>query len=399
MTNADGSPAEFIPFSPPLIEQDEIDEVVDTLKSDWITTGPKTRRFEAEFAERVGAPAALALNSCTAGLHLALAVSGIGPGDEVIVPTMTFCATANVIEYVGAKPVFVDVDATTLNLDPDAVEAAIGPRTRAISVVHFAGHPAAMRRILEIADRHSLQVVEDAAHALPASWDGETVGSSDRLTAFSFYATKNLTTAEGGMLTGDPAAIDRARTLSLHGMDRNAWNRYGKGGSWFYEVVAPGFKYNLTDLQSSLGLVQLRKLARLQALREERWTRYDAGLNGIAGLRLPTILENVESARHLYVVRLNEEAPLSRDQFLERMQQAGVGCSVHFIPLHRHPYYREKYDLKPEQFPVAERAFGEIASLPLAPAHTLAQIDRVIDTARNLFAVPGGAAEPSRTAA
>ncbi|HEV7280685.1 MAG TPA: DegT/DnrJ/EryC1/StrS family aminotransferase [Pirellulaceae bacterium] len=398
MTDADGSPAEFIPFSPPLIEQDEIDEVIDTLKSDWITTGPKTRRFEAEFAERVGAPAALALNSCTAGLHLALAVSGIGPGDEVIVPTMTFCATANVIEHVGATPVFVDVDDTTLNLDPDAVEAAISPRTRAISVVHYAGHPAAMRRILEIASRHSLQVVEDAAHALPASWDGNVVGSSDRLTAFSFYATKNLTTAEGGMLTGDRASIDRARTLSLHGMDRNAWNRYGKGGTWFYEVVAPGFKYNLTDLQSSLGLVQLRKLSRLQSLREERWSRYDEGLSNIPGLRLPTILENVESARHLYVVRLNEEAPLARDQFVERMQQAGVGCSVHFIPVHRHPYYRDKYRLKAEQFPVAERAFREIASLPLAPAHTLAQIDRVVDAVRSLVAVPGGAAG-SRTAA
>lgn len=399
MTNADGSPVEFIPFSPPLIEQDEIDEVVDTLKSDWITTGPKTRRFEAEFAERVGAPAALALNSCTAGLHLALAVSGIGPGDEVIVPTMTFCATANVIEHVGAKPVFVDVDEATLNLDPDAVEAAIGPQTRAISVVHYAGHPAPMRRILEIADRHSLQVVEDAAHALPASWEGNVVGSSDRLTAFSFYATKNLTTAEGGMLTGDRALIDRARVLSLHGMDRNAWNRYGKGGAWFYEVVAPGFKYNLTDLQSSLGLVQLRKLSRLQALREERWRRYDAGLAEIAGARLPTILESVESARHLYVVRLNEEFPLPRDLFLERMQQAGIGCSVHFIPIHRHPYYRDKYDLKPEQFPVAERAFATMASLPLAPAHSLSQIDRVIDAVGRLSTERRGAAEQTRAAA
>lgn len=399
MTNADGSTPDFIPFAPPLIEQDEIDEVIDTLRSDWITTGPKTRRFEEEFAERVGAPAALALNSCTAGLHLALVVSGIGPGDEVIVPTMTFCATANVIEHVGAKPVFVDVDETTQNLDADAVEAAIGPRTRAISVVHYAGHPAPMRRILEIARRHSLQVVEDAAHALPASWDGQVVGSSDRLTAFSFYATKNLTTAEGGMLTGDRESIDRARTLSLHGMDRNAWNRYGQGGSWFYEVVAPGFKYNLTDLQSSLGLVQLRKLSRLQALREERWRRYDDGLAEIAGVRLPTILPNVESARHLYVVRLDEQFPLPRDPFMERMHQAGIGCSVHFIPVHRHPYYRDKYDLKPEQFPVAERAFATMASLPLAPAHSLAQIDRVIDAVRGFASESSGVVETTQAAA
>jgi dTDP-4-amino-4,6-dideoxygalactose transaminase len=399
MTNADGPTADFIPFSPPLIEQDEIDEVVDTLKSDWITTGPKTRRFEAEFAERVCAPAALALNSCTAGLHLALAVSGIGPGDEVIVPTMTFCATVNVIEHVGATPVFVDVDETTLNVDPDAVEAAIGPRTRAISVVHYAGHPAPMRRILEIADRHSLQVVEDAAHALPATWDGNVVGASDRLTAFSFYATKNLTTAEGGMLTGDRESIDRARVLSLHGMDRNAWNRYGKGGTWFYEVVAPGFKYNLTDLPSSLGLVQLRKLSRLQALREERWRRYDDGLAEVAGVRLPTILPNVESARHLYVVRLDDRFPLPRDLFLERMQQAGIGCSVHFIPVHRHPYYRDRYDLNPERFPVAERAYATMASLPLAPAHSLSQIDRVIDAVRRLAAGQGAAAGTTQAAA
>lgn len=398
MADRDESPTDFIPFSPPLIEQDEIDEVVDTLKSDWITTGPKTRRFEAEFAERVGAPAALALNSCTAGLHLALAVSEIGPGDEVIVPTMTFSATANVVEHVGARPVFADVDERTLNLDPEAVEAAIGPRTRAISVVHYAGHPAPMRRILEIAERHGLQVLEDAAHALPASWEGERVGSSDRLTAFSFYATKNLTTGEGGMLTGDPELIARARVLSLHGMNRNAWNRYGKGGSWFYEVVAPGFKYNLTDLQSSLGLAQLRKLSRMQALREERWRRYDDGLADIEGLRLPAIEEHVESARHLYVVRLDETFPQSRDAFVERMQQAGIGCSVHFIPVHLHPYYREKYDLAPGMFPVAERAFATMVSLPLSPAHTLAQIDRVIDTVRRL-AAEGSAGAAERNAA
>jgi dTDP-4-amino-4,6-dideoxygalactose transaminase len=251
-------------FSPPAIGDDEIREVVDTLQSDWITTGPKVALFEKRFRDFVGAPAALALNSCTAGLHLSLVTLGIGPGDEVITSTLTFASTVNVIEHVGARPVLVDVEPDTLNLDSHRVAAAITSRTKAIIVVHFAGHPADLDALAALAQTHGIALVEDAAHALPAAYRGRRVGSSANLTSFSFYATKNLTTAEGGMLTGDAELVERARILSLHGMSRNAWNRYGADGTWFYDVVCPGFKYNMTDLQAALGLAQLGRLETLQ---------------------------------------------------------------------------------------------------------------------------------------
>ena len=243
--------SKFLPFSPPYISREELDEVIDTLSSDWITTGPKTKRFETEFATYLGAESALALNSCTAGLHLALAVLGIGSGDEVITTPMTFCSTVNVIEHVGARPVLVDVEPDTLNVSPSLIESAISPNTRAVMPVHYTGHPCEMDAIMEIAREHRLFVVEDAAHALPAHYKGKFVATIGDLTAFSFYATKNLTTAEGGMLTGDQEFIEKARALSLHGMNRDAWKRYDKGGSWYYEVDAPGFKYNMTDIQAS----------------------------------------------------------------------------------------------------------------------------------------------------
>lgn len=241
----------FLPFSPPYISREEIDEVVDTLSSDWITTGPKTRNFETEFAAFLGAESALALNSCTAGLHLALVVLGIGGGDEVITTTNTFCSTVNVIEHVGARPVLVDVDPDTLNIAPSLIEKAITPKTRAIMPVHYAGHPCEMDKILKIAKEHDLFVIEDAAHAFPAFYQNQPVGTIGDLTSFSFYATKNMTTAEGGMLTGDQQLIEKARVLSLHGMNRDAWKRYDKGGSWYYEIESPGFKYNMTDIQAS----------------------------------------------------------------------------------------------------------------------------------------------------
>jgi len=245
---------QFLPFSPPLLGEEEIREVVDTLRSDWITTGPKTKRFEGEFAEHLGAPSALALSSCTAGLHTALATLGVGPGDEVITTPLTFTASVNVIEHVGARPVLVDVEPDTLNLSPAAVEAAVSWNTSAILPVHYAGHPVDLDPIADIARRFDLALVEDAAHALPARYKGRLIGSGDNPVSFSFYATKNLTTAEGGMLTGGAAFLERARVLSLHGMSRDAWKRYDKGGSWRYEVLAPGFKYNMTDIQASLGL-------------------------------------------------------------------------------------------------------------------------------------------------
>src|SRR6266545_1749752 len=267
--------AAFLPFSPPAIGEEEIAEVVDTLRSHWITTGPKTKRFEAEFAASVGATGALALNSCTAGLHTALATFGIGAGDEVITTPLTFAASVNVIEHVRARPVLVDVEADTLNIDPAAVAAAVTPRTKAILPVHYAGHPVDLDAIWEIAARHGLAVIEDAAHALPARYKGKLIGSGPNPAAFSFYATKNLTTAEGGMLTGAPEFLERARVRSLHGMSGDAWRRYGKGGKWFYEIVCPGFKYNMTDIQAALGLCQLKKLERFQERRREVVAAYN----------------------------------------------------------------------------------------------------------------------------
>ncbi len=370
----------FLPFSPPLIGEEEIAEVVDTLRSDWITTGPKVRRFEADFAEAVDAPAALALSSCTAAMHVALAALGVGPGDAVVTTPMTFVSSVHVIEQVGARPVLADVQPDTLNIDPLRVAEAItaarreGLRVKALLPVHLYGHPCDMNPLMGLAGEYGLAVVEDAAHALPASHEGRRVGSFAKLyplpvlTCFSFYATKNLTTAEGGMLTGPPGLIDEARVWSLHGMSRDAWDRYEAKGSWYYEVIRPGFKYNLTDIQAALGLHQLRKLGQFQARREEIVRQYAEGLSGFEELSLPAERPEVEHAWHLYVIRLNlERLRITRDQFIEELKERRIGTSVHFIPVHLHPYYRDRYGYRPEDFPVASREFRRIISLPLNP--------------------------------
>jgi len=358
----------YLPFALPLIGDEEIAEVVDTLRSGWITTGPKVARFEAEFAGAVSAPAALALNSCTAGLHTALAVSGIGPRDEVITTPLTFAATVNVIEHVGARPVLADVEPDTLTIAPAQVAAAITPHTRAIIPVHYAGHPADMDPIRELARAHGLVVLEDAAHALPAAYRGRTIGSGANPVAFSFYATKNLTTGEGGMLTGDPEFVARARMLSLHGLSRDAATRYQAGGQWRYEVLAPGFKYNMSDIQGALGLGQLRKLHRLQQRRREVVAAYQAAFAGVEALELPVERPWVEHAWHLYVLRLRAAAlRIGRDRFIEELAARNIGASVHFIPIHVHPYYRDKYDYRAESFPVAFDNFQRMISLPLNP--------------------------------
>ncbi len=360
--------ASFLAFSPPLIGEEEIAEVVDTLRSDWITTGPKVASFEAEFAAAVSAPAALALNSCTAGLHTALAVRGIGPGDEVITTPLTFAATANVIEHVGARPVLVDVEPDTLTIDSTQIAAAMTPHTRAIIPVHYAGHPADMGPIHALAQAHRLLVLEDAAHALPASYRGRKIGSGSNPVAFSFYATKNLTTAEGGMLTGDPDFIARARILSLHGLSRDAAKRYEAGGHWAYEILAPGFKYNMTDIQGALGLWQLRKLARFQRRRREVVSAYQAAFAGEEALELPVERPWVEHGWHLYILRLRPPAlRIGRDRFIEELAARNIGTSVHFIPIHVHPYYRDKYRYAADAFPVAYDAFQRMLSLPLNP--------------------------------
>jgi dTDP-4-amino-4,6-dideoxygalactose transaminase len=369
----------FLPFSPPSIGEDEIHAVSEVLRSGWISKGPRTTQFEEEFASYVGAEAALGLNSCTAGLHLALLAGGVGPGDEVIVPTMTFCATANVVEHVGARPVLVDVEADTLNIDPSALAAAITGRTKAVMVVHYAGHPAAMTEIREIAEEHGVQVVEDAAHAFPASYRGEQVGAHGDLVAFSFYATKNLTTGEGGMLVGKKPLVAQARNLSLHGMSGNAWNRYGARGRWYYEVDRPGFKYNMSDIQAALGLVQLGKIESFQTRRRSVAARYSSALAGLP-VELPVERVGMSSAWHLYPIRLTQsDCPGGRDKAIERLAELNIGTSVHFIPLHLHPYYRERYEYSPSDFPVAQRAFERLISLPLHPGLTDTDVANVLE--------------------
>jgi dTDP-4-amino-4,6-dideoxygalactose transaminase len=337
-------------------------------------------QFERDFAQYVAAPEALALSSCTAGLHLALVALGVGPGDEVITTPLTFAATVNVIEHVGARPVLVDVQPDTLNIDPALVARAVTPRTKAILPVHYAGHPADLDALADIAARHGLAIVEDAAHAIGASYRGRAIGGGHNLTAFSFYATKNLVTAEGGMLTGEAELVERARMLSLHGLSRDAWKRFSQTGSWYYEVHAPGFKYNMTDIQASLGIWQLRKLAGFQKRREEVVRAYTETFRRFDSFQLPVARDDVQHAWHLYVLRLHDQSlRIGRDEFIEQLQARGIGVSVHFIPIHLHPYYRNKYAYRPLDFPVALRNYERMLSLPLYPALGDEDIARVID--------------------
>ena len=377
----------FLPFALPEIGEEEIAEVVDALRSGWVTTGPKTRRFENDFKTFLGDDSlhAVAVNSATAGLHLALEALGIGPGDEVITTTHTFTATAEVVRYLGADVVLVDIDPATLNIDPAAVEAAITPRTRAIMPVHFAGLAANMPAILDIARRHGLKVVEDAAHALPTTSGGALVGTlGSDATVFSFYANKTITTGEGGMLvTRDAALAQRAKTMRLHGMNRDAFDRFtAKVPSWYYEVVAPGFKYNLTDIAAALGIHQLRRAQAFQQKRVELAAAYDQALTGLPLLLPPRAPAGEQHAWHLYVVRLADDAGIERDRFIERLFDAGIGCSVHYIPLHLHPYWRERYALRPEQFPHSQRAYERMVSLPLYTRMGLDDVQRVATAVR-----------------
>jgi dTDP-4-amino-4,6-dideoxygalactose transaminase len=384
----------FLPFSPPVIGEEEIAEVVDTLRSDWITTGPKTKRFEHEFAAAVGAPAALALSSCTAALHVALATLGIGPGDAVITTPMTFCSTVHVIEQLGARPVLVDVDSDTLNIDPLIVKETLeklngGPDSsgpvKALIPVHLYGHPCDMQALLDIARQYNLAVIEDAAHALPAKYRGRPIGSMAHdstvrvLTCFSFYATKNMTTGEGGMLTGAPELLEDARIWSLHGMTRDAWKRYSAEGSWYYEVIRAGFKYNMTDIQAAIGLHQLRKLPGFHARRRDIANRYNSAFSQFDHFQLPYENEDVEHAWHLYVLRLRiERFRIGRDEFIRELSARNIGSSVHFIPIYLHPYYRDKYGLSPEDFPVAHQEYRRVVSLPLCPRMSDQDVNDVV---------------------
>ena len=372
----------FLPFALPEIGEDEIAEVVSSLRSGWVTTGPKTKQFESDFVEYLGGGLeAVAVNSATAGLHLGLEALGIGPGDEVITTTHTFTATAEIIRYLGADPVFVDVDADTLCIDVDAVEAAITPRTKAIIPVHFAGRSADMGRLLSVAKKHGLRVMEDAAHALPTTCDGKMIGSLDSdVTVFSFYANKTITTGEGGMLvTRDPEIAKRARVMRLHGINRDAFDRFtAKAPSWYYEIVAPGFKYNMTDIAASMGLHQLKKASAFQQKRAHIAALYDAALADLPIIRPPHAAAGDVHSWHLYVIQLDDSVNVGRDQFIERMFEQGIGCSVHYIPLHLHPYWRDTYQLTPEMFPVSQRIYERTLSLPLYTRMTDDDVARVV---------------------
>ena len=386
--------APFLPFALPDIGEEEIAEVVDALRSGWVTTGPKTRQFEADFAHYLGSSEAdplqtISVNSATAGLHLALEAIGIQPGDEVITTPYTFTASAEVIRYLGAHPVFVDIDPATFNIDPTKIEAAITPRTRAIIPVHFAGLACDMTRILQLARQHGLKVVEDAAHTLPSRHRGEMIGTlQSDATVFSFYATKTITTGEGGMVVmRDKVLAQRCRTMRLHGINRDAFDRYvSKTPAWYYEVVAPGFKYNLTDIASALGIQQLKKADRFQQRRQHMAERYNAGLADLPLILPPkATLEGDSHSWHLYVLQVRPEAGIQRDQLIQAMADRGIGCSVHFIPLHLQPYWRDTYALKPEDFPHALRVYQGAVSLPLYTRMTDADVERVITALRDIL--------------
>ncbi len=376
----------FLPFHIPDIGEDEIQAVVETLRSGWLTTGPKVRQFEEDFARYIGCRHAVALNSGTAALHLALEAVGIKAGDEVLVPTLTFAATAAVVLHLQAKPRLVDCRPETLNLDPDQIERAITAKTRAIIPVHISGLPCEMGRILEIAKAHNLRVIEDAAHALPARFQEQRVGTIGDITCFSFYATKTITTGEGGMATTEnPEWAERMRIMGLHGISKDAWKRYTAEGSWYYEILSPGYKYNLTDLAAAIGIQQLKKCDQFWQARRHIAALYTEGFQDMPEITTPALAREGQHAWHLYILQLNlERLRISRNEFVELLKQYQIGTSVHFIPLHLHPYYRETFGYRPQDLPQASAAFERIVSLPLYPKMTEAQVQHVISAVREI---------------
>ena len=375
-------PESFLPFARPDITEAEIDAVARAMRSGWVTTGPETKAFESEFAAYLGGGVqAVAVNSATAGLHLALEAMGIGPGDEVIAPTLTFTATVEVARYLGADAKLVDVDPTTLNIDPAQIEAAITPRTKAILPVHYGGLACDMAAIFDIAQRHRLQVVEDAAHALPTTTKGALVGQLPSAAAvFSFYANKTMTTGEGGMVvTKDEALAARMRVMRLHGISRDAFDRFSsKTPAWYYEIVAPGFKYNMTDMAGALGRVQLQRLPAFVQRRQQLAARYLHELKDLPLILPADAPQGDTHAWHLFVIRLNDDARATRDEVIQALSDAGIGTSVHYVPLHRQPYWRDRYGLTPEQFPAAEQAYQRMLSIPLFTAMSDDEQARVI---------------------
>jgi dTDP-4-amino-4,6-dideoxygalactose transaminase len=384
----------FLPYALPSIGEEEIAEVVDTLRSGWVTTGPKVKRFENDFVAYTGASNALAVNSCTAGLHTTLAALGIGPGDEVIVPTFTFCATANVVTHLGARPVLVDVG-PDFQIDPEAVAAAITPLTKAIMPVHYAGQACDLDAIYELAARYDLAVVEDAAHAIGTTYHNQKIGADSlssrypdlrRTTAFSFYANKNMTTGEGGMITtaSDELAAGM-RVLTLHGMSKDAWRRYSDSGSWFYEVVAAGYKNNMTDIAAALGIHQLRKLDGFIKIRQRYARMYNEAFAGLEEIQTRIAHSDRNHVYHLYAIRLNLDClSIDRAEFINKLKEMNVGASVHFIPVHLHPFYREHFGYQHGDLPRSEAIYESILSLPLYPRMSDQDVNDVIDAVHHV---------------
>jgi dTDP-4-amino-4,6-dideoxygalactose transaminase len=376
----------YIVFGSPVIDEADVEAMSRTLRTCWIGTGPRVHEFQAKFAEYARVEHAVATSSCTAALHLAMVAAGLQPGDEVITTPMTFCATANAILHAGAQPVFADCQRDTMNIDPDAVAAAITPRTRAILPVHFAGRPANLDALSALAKKHGLLLIEDAAHAIETTYRGRKVGSVGDVTCFSFYVTKNMTTGEGGMVTTNDAELaKRIQTLALHGLSSDAWSRFSDKGYKHYDVVFPGFKYNLTDMAATLGLNQLPKLEAWLRRREEIWSQYNAAFKD-----LPVVLpadpepETVH-ARHLYTLLIKDDAPLGRDQFMVEMHNRKIGTGVHYRALHTHEYYRQRWSYRPEQFPNAHWIGERTVSLPLSPKLGQAEVERVVETVVQLL--------------
>lgn len=381
---------EFLPFAIPDIGESEIAEVVDSLRSGWITTGPKARVFEADFTDFLGDSSlqSISVNSATSGLHLALEALGVGPGDEVIVPVYTFTATAEVIRYLGATPVFVDINPNTFNISLKSFIAAISDKTKVVIPVHFAGLSCDMDPILSVAKQHDIRVVEDAAHALPTFYNSKLIGTLDSdFTVFSFYANKTMTTGEGGMVvTRDAALAERCRIMRLHGISRDAFDRYTSSKpSWYYEIVAPGFKYNMPDIAAAIGIHQLKRLPEFHQKRSEMASLYNKEFS-----KLPLVLPSLPDfgsthAWHLYPIRLKDDAVIARDEFINKMADQGIGCSVHFISLHLQPYWRDTYFLTPEMFPNAHAAYEKEVSLPLYTKMTPLDQERVVNAVKKIL--------------
>ena len=376
-----------LPFHKSWLEEEEHREVEDTLNSGWLTTGPKAQKFEEAFKDYIGCKHAVALNSCTAGLNLALTVQNFAEGDEVITTPMTFPATTNVILLQRLKPVFADIEPGTLTIDPRKIEAKITPRTRAIIPVHFAGHPCDMTPIQELADRHKLVIIEDAAHALESGYKGEKIGNLGNATAFSFYANKNITTGEGGMLvTNDDALAETIRIMRLQGISRDAWKRYGKSGFSHWEHTLAGHKCNMSDLNASIGMHQIKKVERFMTLRKKYVSMYDRAFADVAELETLAVRDYATHAHHLYVISLHlERLTIDRDGFLDAIQSTGIGVALHYVALHLQPYYVKNFNTKPQDFPIASNYSERVITLPLYPKMSSADVERVIGTVKDLI--------------